>query len=173
MLLWWNWQTRQSQKLISKRCTGSIPVKSMQIKKREEIKKKSSNKIRRDIKIKKMVQLRSVRKVLDNTGVKEVRLIKVSNGSKVGYLGDQVVATVKKLELPCDFKKGEVVRGILVSSKVGRKRKSGIKLSFDVNGIVILNAKKEPVGTRVLGVVPRELGKVGQSKIIQLGSHVV
>ena len=120
-----------------------------------------------------MVQLRSVRKVLDNSGVKEVRLIKISNGSKVGYLGDHVVATVKKLELPCDFKKGEVVRGILVSSKVGRKRKSGIKLSFDVNGMVILNAKKEPVGSRVLGVVPRELANVGQSKVIQLASHVV
>jgi large subunit ribosomal protein L14 len=119
-----------------------------------------------------MVHLRSKVLVKDNSGVREVRLIQVYKG-KFGHIGSMVLGSVIKVRPDSDFKKGDLVRGMLVSTKVGRVRKSGVRVQFAENAMVLLNKKMEPVGSRVLGVVPMDLRKYGQTKIVSRAQGVV
>ena len=122
-----------------------------------------------------MVQQESRLKVADNSGARELSVIRVLGGSKVktGNIGDIVVATVKKATPNGTIGKGKVVKAVVVRSKFGLRREDGSYIKFDDNAAVIVKDDKSPIGTRVFGPVARELRELGFSKIISLAKEVL
>ncbi len=122
-----------------------------------------------------MIEQETRLKVADNTGAKEVSVIRVLGGSKVkyGYIGDTVVATVKKAIPNSNIKKGKVVKAVIVRSVEGIRRKDGSYIKFDDNACVLIKDDKTPVGTRVLGPVARELREKDFMKIVSLAPEVL
>lgn len=122
-----------------------------------------------------MVQQESRLKVADNTGARELLVIRVLGGStrKFGNIGDIVVGTVKKAIPNSNLKKGKVVKAVIVRSVAGVKRKDGSYIKFDDNACVIIKEDKSPVGTRVLGPVARELREKDFAKIVSLAPEVL
>lgn len=120
-----------------------------------------------------MISPGSVVNVIDNTGVREVRVIQVYHTSRFGKVGASLIGSVRKVRPDSEYKKGDVVRGRRVASKVGVTRRSGIRVRFTENNIVLMNKKGEPLGTRVLNAVPLDLRKRGQLKIISRAPSVV
>ena len=107
-------------------------------------------------------------KVADNTGAREVLVIRCLGGSKkkTANIGDVVVCTVKKAIPNGTLKKGKVVKAVIVRSVEGVRRADGSYIKFDDNACVIIKDDKTPVGTRVLGPVARELREKDYMKII-------
>ena len=122
-----------------------------------------------------MVSQESRLKVADNSGGKELLVIRVLGGSTVksGNIGDIVVATVKKAVPNSAIPKGRVVRAIIVRSKFGLRRDDGSYIKFDDNAAIIIKEDKTPVGTRVFGPVARELRDKGYAKIVSLANEVL
>ena len=122
-----------------------------------------------------MVQPESRLKVADNSGAKELSVIRVLGGSKVktGNIGDIVVATVKNATPNGTVKKGKVVKAVIVRSKFGLRRADGSYIKFDDNAAVIIKDDKSPVGTRVFGPVARELRDKDFMRIISLAKEVL
>ena len=122
-----------------------------------------------------MVQQESRLKVADNTGARELLVIRVLGGStkKFGNIGDIVVGTVKKAIPNSNLKKGKVVKAVIVRSVQGVQRKDGSFIKFDDNACVIIKEDKSPVGTRVLGPVARELREKDFAKIVSLAPEVL
>ena len=122
-----------------------------------------------------MVQQESRLKVADNSGARELSVIRVLGGSKVktGNIGDIVVAAVKKATPNGTVAKGKVVKAVIVRSKFGLRREDGSYIKFDDNAAVIIKDDKSPIGTRVFGPVARELRELGFSKIISLAKEVL
>lgn len=112
--------------------------------------------------------------VADNTGAKEVMCIQVLGGSKrrVAHLGDIIRASVKKALPGSDVKKGDVVKGVVVRTKVATRREDGSYVRFDSNALILLDNDNNPRGTRVFGAVPREL-RVKFNKVLSLAAEVV
>jgi len=106
-----------------------------------------------------MIQQESMLKVADNSGAREIKVIRVLGGSKVmaGGIGDIVVGTVKKATPNGAIGKGKVVRAVIVRTKFGSRREDGSYIKFDDNACVILKEDKTPAGTRIFGPVAREL----------------
>ena len=122
-----------------------------------------------------MIQQESRVKVADNTGAKELLVIRVLGGSRRRYanIGDIVVATVKQASPGGQVKKGDVIRAVLVRTKRGLRRQDGTWIRFDENAAVILRDKTEPRGTRIFGPVARELREKEFMKIISLAPEVL
>lgn len=122
-----------------------------------------------------MIQMQTRMPVADNTGVKEVMCIKVLGGSRRRYagLGDVVVCAVKSVLPASDFKKGAVVRGVIVRTRQPTRRPDGSYVRFDQNAIVLIDNDKNPRGTRIFGAVARELRERNFMKIVSLASEVV
>ena len=122
-----------------------------------------------------MIQQESRLKVADNSGAREVSVIRVLGGSKVktGNIGDTVVVTVKKAIPNGTVKKGKVVKAVIVRSKFGLRREDGSYIKFDDNACVIIKDDKTPVGTRVFGPVARELREKDFMKIVSLAKEVL
>lgn len=122
-----------------------------------------------------MVMQESKLKVADNTGAREVLVIRPLGGSKrkTANIGDIVVCTVKKAIPNGNLKKGKVVKAVIVRSKQGVRRADGSYIKFDDNACVIIKDDKTPVGTRVLGPVARELREKDFMKIVSLASEVI
>ena len=122
-----------------------------------------------------MVQQESRLSVADNSGAKEVLVIRVLGGTKRRYasIGDQVVVTVKDATPAGNVKKGQVSRAVVVRTKKEIFRKDGSKVQFDSNSVVLTDEKGEPIGTRIFGPVTRELRTKGQTKIISLAPEVI
>jgi large subunit ribosomal protein L14 len=122
-----------------------------------------------------MLMQESRLKVADNTGARELLVIRVMGGSKVktANIGDVVVGTVKKAIPNSNMKKGKVVKAVIVRSVEGVRRKDGSYIKFDDNACVIIRDDKTPVGTRVLGPVARELREKDYMKIVSLASEVI
>jgi len=122
-----------------------------------------------------MVQQESRLKVADNSGAKEVLVIKVLGGSKrrYAYVGDQIVVTVKQAMPNGNVKKGSVNKAVVVRTKHKIRRKDGSYISFGDNAVVLLNASEEPIGTRIFGPVARELREKDYMKIISLAPEVL
>ena len=122
-----------------------------------------------------MVGQESRLKVADNTGARELLVIRVLGGSKVKYanIGDVVVGTVKKAMPNGNLKKGKVVKAVIVRTKDGVRRNDGSYIKFDDNACVIIKDDKSPVGTRVLGPVARELREKDYMKIVSLAKEVI
>lgn len=122
-----------------------------------------------------MLMQESKLKVADNTGARELLVIRVMGGSKVktANIGDVVVGTVKKAIPNSNMKKGKVVKAVIVRSVEGVRRKDGSYIKFDDNACVIIRDDKTPIGTRVLGPVARELREKDYMKIVSLASEVI
>ena len=122
-----------------------------------------------------MVQQETRLKVADNTGARELLVIRVMGGSKVksANIGDVVVGTVKKAIPNSNMKKGKVVKAVIVRRVQGVRRKDGSYIKFDDNACVIIKDDKSPVGTRVLGPVARELRERDYMKIVSLAKEVI
>ena len=122
-----------------------------------------------------MVMQESRLKVADNTGAREVLVIRCLGGSnrKTANIGDVVVCTVKKAIPNSNLKKGKVVMAVIVRSVQGVRRKDGSYIKFDDNACVLIKDDKSPVGTRVLGPVARELRDKDYMKIVSLASEVI
>ena len=122
-----------------------------------------------------MVQQESRLKVADNSGARELLVIRVLGGSKVktGNIGDVVVGTVKKATPNGTVKEGKVVKAVIVRTKFGVRREDGSYIKFDDNACVLIKDDKSPVGTRVLGPVARELREKDYMRIISLAPEVL
>ena len=120
-----------------------------------------------------MVQQESRLKVADNSGAKEILVIRVLGGSKFGGIGDVVVGTVKKATPNGTIEKGRVVKAVIVRTVHGLKRTDGSYIKFDDNACVIIKEDKAPVGTRIFGPVARELREKDYNKILSLAKEVL
>ena len=122
-----------------------------------------------------MTQHESRLKVADNSGVRELLVIKVLGGSKrkTGNIGDIVVAAVKQATPGGVVKKGDVVKAVIVRTKSGARREDGSYIKFDENAAVVINADKSPRGTRIFGPVARELREHDFMKIVSLAPEVL
>ena len=122
-----------------------------------------------------MIQQQTRLKVADNSGARELMVIRVLGGShrKFGNIGDVVVASVKKAIPNSNIKKGKVVKAVIVRSVEGVRRKDGSYIRFDDNACVLVKEDKSPIGTRVLGPVARELREKDYMKIVSLAPEVL
>ena len=122
-----------------------------------------------------MVQQETRLKVADNSGARELLVIRVLGGSKVkfGNIGDVVVGTVKKATPNGTVGKGKVVKAVVVRTVQGVRRDDGSYIKFDDNACVIIRDDKTPVGTRIFGPVAREIRDAGYMKIVSLAKEVL
>ena len=122
-----------------------------------------------------MVQQESRLLVADNSGAKEVLVIRVLGGTKKRYasIGDQVVITVKDATPSGNVKKGQVSKAVVVRTKKEVRRNDGSYIRFDNNAVVLLNNTGEMRGTRIFGPVARELREKQFMKIVSLAPEVL
>jgi large subunit ribosomal protein L14 len=122
-----------------------------------------------------MIQTESRLKVADNSGAKEVLVIRVLGGTRRRYasVGDQVVVTVKDAMPSGNVKKGVVSKAVIVRTKKEVRRGDGSYIRFDDNAVVLLNAQGEMRGTRIFGPVARELREKDYMKIVSLAPEVL
>lgn len=122
-----------------------------------------------------MIQQESRLKVADNSGAREILVIKILGGSRVktANIGDIIVATVKQATPGGVVKKGDVVKAVVVRTKHGLHRKDGSYIKFDENAAVLINNDKSPKGTRIFGPIARELRDDDFMKIISLAPEVL
>ncbi|KAB1222614.1 50S ribosomal protein L14 [Morella rubra] len=118
------------------------------------------------------IQMRTVLKVVDNSGAKKVMCIQALKGKKGARLGDTIVASVKEAHPNGKVKKGKVVYGVVVRAAMQRGRCDGSEVKFDDNAVVLVDKQGQPIGTRVFGPVPHELRKKKHIKILTLAKHV-
>jgi large subunit ribosomal protein L14 len=122
-----------------------------------------------------MIQVQSVLTVADNSGAKKVMCIKVLGGSKRKYasIGDVIKVSVKEAIPNSKVKKGSVMDAVVVRTSKEVRRPDGSYIRFDTNAAVLVNAAREPVGTRIFGPVARELRARQFMKIISLAPEVL
>jgi large subunit ribosomal protein L14 len=122
-----------------------------------------------------MIQMQTVLDVADNSGAKKLMCIKVLGGSKRKYasVGDIIVVSVKEAMPGSKVKKGDVMKAVVVRTAKEIPRPDGSYIRFDQNSAVLINAQKEPIGTRIFGPVARELRARKFMKIISLAPEVL
>jgi large subunit ribosomal protein L14 len=122
-----------------------------------------------------MIQTETVLGVADNSGARKVLCIKVLGGSRKRYaqIGDVIKVTIKDAIPRGKVKKGDVYNALVVRTKHGVRRPDGSVIRFDGNAAVLLDDKREPIGTRVFGPVTRELRAINYLKIISLAPEVI
>ncbi len=122
-----------------------------------------------------MIQAYTRLKVADNTGAKEIMCINVLGGTRrrYAYVGDVIVATVKRAVPHGMVKKSEVVRAVIARVAKPYRRPDGSYIRFDENAAVILSDKNNPRGSRILGPVARELRDKNFAKVISLAPEVL
>lgn len=122
-----------------------------------------------------MIQQESRLTIADNSGAREVLVIKVLGGTRRRYanIGDVVTVTVKKAAPNSAVKKGEIVKAVIVRTKTGLRRKDGSYIKFDDNAAVIIKEDLNPRGTRIFGPVARELREKNFMRIISLAPEVL
>ena len=122
-----------------------------------------------------MLQTESRLRVADNTGAKEVLVIRVLGGTKRRYasVGDKIVVSVKSALPSGNIKKGTVAKAVVVRTKKEIRRPDGSYIRFDDNAAVLINAQKQPIGTRVFGPVSRELRSEEFMRIVSLAPEVL
>lgn len=122
-----------------------------------------------------MIQMQTRLKVADNSGAREVMCIKVLGGSKrrTAEVGDVIVVSVKDALPNSKIKKGSVAKAVIVRTVHKVRRPDGSYIRFDDNSAVLINASKEPIGTRIFGPVARELRAKQFVKIVSLAPEVL
>lgn len=122
-----------------------------------------------------MIQEETMVTVADNSGAKQAKCFRVLGGTgrRYAHVGDIVVCAVKQAIPGGQVKKGDVVKAVVVRTVKERRRRDGTYIRFDENAVVIINEKREPVGTRIFGPVARELREKKFMKIVSLAPEVV
>jgi large subunit ribosomal protein L14 len=122
-----------------------------------------------------MIQAETQLNAADNSGAKRLYCIKVLGGTRRRYatVGDIIVVSVKEAIPNAKVKKGDVLRAVVVRTKKEVRRPDGSYIKFDDNSAVLINAAKEPIGTRIFGPVARELRAKQFMKIISLAPEVL
>ena len=122
-----------------------------------------------------MIQMQTVLAAADNSGAKRIQCIKVLGGSKRRYagVGGIIKVSVKDAIPRGKVKKGEIYNAVVVRTRKGVRRPDGSVIRFDGNAAVLLNARLEPIGTRIFGPVTRELRTGNFMKIISLAPEVI
>jgi len=122
-----------------------------------------------------VIQTETVLNIADNSGARKVLCIKVLGGSRKRYarIGDIIKVTIKDAIPRGKVKKGDVYDALVVRTKSGVRRADGSLIRFDGNAAVLLDNKREPIGTRVFGPVTRELRAKKYLKIISLAPEVI
>jgi len=122
-----------------------------------------------------MIQMQTMLDAADNSGARRVQCIKVLGGSKRRYagVGDVIKVSVKDAIPRGKVKKGEIYNAVVVRTRKGVRRRDGSLIRFDGNAAVLLNARLEPIGTRIFGPVTRELRTNRFMKIISLAPEVL
>jgi large subunit ribosomal protein L14 len=113
--------------------------------------------------------------IADNSGARTARCIHVLGGTRRRYarVGDVVVASVQDAIPGGGVKKGEVVRAVIVRTRKEFRRRDGSYIRFDENAAVLIDANREPRGTRIFGPVARELREKRFMKIVSLAPEVL
>ena len=122
-----------------------------------------------------MIQPQTILRVVDNSGAKVIRCFRVLGGTRRRYaeLGDMIVASVQIAEPRREIKKKAVERAIVVRQKKAFRRKDGSYIRFNENAAILVNEKKEPIGNRIFGPIPREIRERGYSKAAGLAPELV
>ena len=124
-----------------------------------------------------MIQNRTILKVIDNSGAKYVRCLKVLNKKKVGYLGDLIIVSVLSLRRgrgrKIRVKRKELCLGLITSINCKKFRLGGHFIHSKLNSVVLLNRRKKPIGNRVFGLVFKELRLKKKFKTLSLSSKVI
>ena len=126
-----------------------------------------------------MIQQQTILKVADNSGAKTVRCIKVLGGfkKKIAKLGDTIIVSVQKLrnksKKTSKIKKKEVCKALIIRTKSTYKKNTGISLGFNNNAVILINKQGNPIGTRVLGPIPKILQKKSLQKFVSIASGLV
>jgi large subunit ribosomal protein L14 len=122
-----------------------------------------------------MIQQESVLEVADNSGARKVACIRVLGGTRRRYatIGDVIVVAIKDAIPNARVKKGDVRRAVVVRTAKAIGRRDGSYIKFDDNAAVLIDAQREPVGTRIFGPVARELRAKRFMKIISLAPEVL
>ena len=123
-----------------------------------------------------MLQTESRLRVADNTGAKEVLVIRVLGGTRKRYasIGDKIVVAIKEATPNGNVKKGQVAKAVVVRTKKEIRRKDGSYIRFDDNACVLIdNTSGEMKGTRVFGPVARELREKQFMRIVSLAPEVL
>ncbi|MGZ3791028.1 MAG: 50S ribosomal protein L14 [Bdellovibrio sp.] len=122
-----------------------------------------------------MIQMQTKLNVADNSGAKEVMCVKVLGGSKrrVASIGDIIVVSIREALPNAKVKKGDVAKAVVVRTVQKLRRPDGSYIRFDDNSAVLINASKEPIGTRIFGPVARELRAKAFVKIVSLAPEVL
>ncbi|MDH3715757.1 MAG: 50S ribosomal protein L14 [Gammaproteobacteria bacterium] len=122
-----------------------------------------------------MIQMQTVLNAADNSGARKMQCIKVLGGSRRRYagIGDIIKVSIKDAIPRGKVKKGEIYNAVVVRTRKGVRRPDGSAIRFDTNAAVLLNAKLEPIGTRIFGPVTRELRSERFMKIISLAPEVL
>ncbi len=122
-----------------------------------------------------MIQAETRLTAADNSGARVLYCIKVLGGSRRRYasIGDIIVVSVKEAIPNAKVKKGDVLKAVVVRTKKEIRRPDGSFIRFDDNSAVLINAQKEPIGTRIFGPVARELRAKRFMKIVSLAPEVL
>ena len=122
-----------------------------------------------------MIQTETMLEIADNSGARKVQCIKVLGGSHRRYagIGDIIKVTVKEAIPRGRVSKGQVMDAVVVRTRKGVRRKDGSLIKFDQNAAVLLNANKQPIGTRIFGPVTRELRSERFMRIVSLAPEVL
>ena len=122
-----------------------------------------------------MIQVQSLLDVADNSGARKLFCIKVLGGSKRRYatIGDVIVVSVRDALPNSKVKKGSVMKAVIVRTRRGVRRLDGSVIRFDTNSAVLIDAQKQPIGTRIFGPVARELRNKAFMKIVSLAPEVL
>ena len=122
-----------------------------------------------------MIQMQTILDAADNSGARRLMCVKVLGGSKRRYanVGDVIKVSIKEAIPRGKVKKGDVYNALVVRTKHGVRRPDGSVIRFDGNAAVLLDNKREPIGTRVFGPVTRELRAINYLKIISLAPEVI
>nr|YP_009166723.1 ribosomal protein L14 [Tanaecium tetragonolobum]ALB78291.1 ribosomal protein L14 [Tanaecium tetragonolobum] len=122
-----------------------------------------------------MIQRQTHLNVADNSGARELMCIRIVGASnrRYAYIGDVIVAVVKKAVPKMRLEKSEVVRAVIVRTRKELKRDNGMIIRYDDNAAVVINQKGNPKGNRILGAIPEELKEFNFTKIVSLAPEVL
>ena len=122
-----------------------------------------------------MIQTETMLEIADNSGARKVQCIKVLGGSHRRYagIGDIIKVTVKEAIPRGRVRKGQVMDAVVVRTRKGVRRQDDSLIKFDQNAAVLLNANKQPIGTRIFGPVTRELRSERFMRIVSLAPEVL
>lgn len=129
-----------------------------------------------------MIQMETVLRVIDNSGGKVAKCIKVYK-KRVGLIGDRLLIVVRKskikrrdllLNLKPAVENHVMYKALVIRTKVGLIRKDGQQFKFEKNGVILLTrAQEKLIGTRIFGPILREFRNLKQMKVLALGSRII